>query len=78
MSKATELDELAKEMIGDGGTPNLFFVSSLGRGRLTCTAIFREGRDASRFYSETNADAIEDRSNGEVEFSSRLRSVLDR
>jgi hypothetical protein len=59
------LDELARQMVGDSGSPNLFFVSVDGRVK----GVFNSEKDARRYAGELRYDGsvlIEDRKQGEV------------
>lgn len=64
--KITALEELASELIGDGATPNVFFVSMAERGVIMLTT---DGEAAHNFWGALPRNvetSLEDRHNGTV------------
>lgn len=61
------LERLASEMVGDGGRPNVFFVSSEHR----VEAVFLDQELALKFYRDNNMSIVEDRQTGVVENNPR-------
>ena len=57
------LDALARDLVGDGKTPNLFFVTNRS-GRVT--AIITSKAAALEFAGASGAYLVEDRMHGEV------------
>ena len=60
MSKITELNELATEMVADGKTPNVFFVSEAGNIKLV-TTVFQEAYSCWQSTFRGLESALEDR-----------------
>ena len=62
--RLAKLEALASELVGDGKTPNLFFVSRVGVGVLMVT---RDGEAAHGFWQSLPRNvetSLEDRRNG--------------
>jgi hypothetical protein len=57
-----KLDVMAREMVGDGKNPNLYFVSDTSH----VLACFTRKQDAVDFAMLVGADIVEDRLHGEV------------
>lgn len=68
MSKAhpNSLDDLAALFVGDGHTPNMFFVSVVTRRSLKVVAVLPNKVQAIEYAENHNGDLIEDRLDGEV------------
>lgn len=71
MALRGELDELAKDMVGDGKSPNYYFVSHQGPGPAPgaiVTAMFRDAEPAIAYAKASGGILVEDRKSGEVWF----------
>jgi hypothetical protein len=79
-----KLEELASEVIGDGLSPNLYFVTEEGRGVILVSRDFDAAYDCWRFLPRSIETTLEDRKFGvicstqpEEEGSKKLRTYDD-
>lgn len=63
MARVDELEELASKLIGDGRSPNVYFVTN-SSGNVA--AIFTLKSEAIDYAEDTGRYLVEDRKNGEV------------
>jgi len=66
MAKIRQLEELASEVIGDGGSPNLYFVTEAGRGVILVSRDFDVAYDHWRHMPRSIETSLEDRKIGTI------------
>jgi hypothetical protein len=64
--KIRQLEKLACEVIGDGGSPNLYFVTESGRGVILVSRDFDAAYDCWRFLPRSIETTLEDRKIGVI------------
>lgn len=64
--KIRQLEELATEMVGDSGSPNLYFVTEEGRGVILVSRDFDAAYDCWRFLPRNIETTLEDRKIGVI------------
>jgi len=80
LRKIPALEALASEMVGDGQTPNVFFVTVEGRVSLVTRSVRLAYETWSRLHVLHRESAIEDRINGtiaDVTYEAGRRIVTD-
>jgi hypothetical protein len=66
MAKIRQLEELASEVIGDNGSPNLYFVTEAGRGVILVSREFDVAYDHWRHMPRSIETSLEDRKIGTI------------
>lgn len=66
MKKIKELDKLATEMVGDGGKPNLFFVTQKGKVTTVTRHFEVAHREWRKFAMQRMESMLEDRRTGVI------------
>lgn len=64
--KTPQLEALASEVIGDGQSPNLYFVTVAGRGVILVSREFDTAYDCWRFLPRSIETTLEDRKIGVI------------
>lgn len=64
--KVKELEQLARDMVGDGKRPNLFFVSTLADGIVLISRSFETAYEFWRGLPRDTETALEDRQYGVI------------